>query len=51
MARLPVRQDDNARAQQYYATLLQVTDNGSQSARPEFDHVKNAVSAAKLAAK
>jgi tetratricopeptide (TPR) repeat protein len=42
---------DNARAQQYYATLLQVTDNGSQSARPEFDHVKSAVSAAKLAVK
>jgi tetratricopeptide (TPR) repeat protein len=42
---------DNARAQQYYATLLQVTDNGSQSARPELDHVKSAVSAAKLAVK
>jgi tetratricopeptide (TPR) repeat protein len=38
-------------AQQYYATLLKVTDNGSQSARPEFDHVKRVVSSAKLAVK
>jgi tetratricopeptide (TPR) repeat protein len=38
-------------AQRYYATLLKVTDNGSQSARPEFDHVKSVVSAAKLAVK
>jgi tetratricopeptide (TPR) repeat protein len=38
-------------AQQYYATLLKVTDNGAQSARPEFDHVKSVVSAAKLAVK
>jgi tetratricopeptide (TPR) repeat protein len=38
-------------AQRYYATLLKVTDNGSQSARPEFEHVKSVVSAAKLAVK
>ena len=27
---------DKARAQQYYAALLTSTDNGAQSARPEF---------------
>jgi hypothetical protein len=31
--------------------LLKVTNNGSQSARPEFDHVKSVVSSAKLAIK
>jgi tetratricopeptide (TPR) repeat protein len=31
---------DRAQAKSYYAALLQSTDNGSRSARPEFDHVK-----------
>jgi tetratricopeptide (TPR) repeat protein len=42
---------DAPQAQRYYAELLKITDNGSQSARPEFDHVKTVVSAAKLAVK
>jgi tetratricopeptide (TPR) repeat protein len=42
---------DAQQAQLYYATLLKITDNGSRSARPEFEHVKSAVSAAKLAVK
>ena len=40
---------DAPQAQQYYAALLKITDNGSQSARPEFDHIKRVVSSAKLA--
>jgi hypothetical protein len=31
--------------------LLKLTDNGTQSTRSEFDHVKTAVSAARVAAK
>jgi tetratricopeptide (TPR) repeat protein len=42
---------DAPQAQLYYATLLKITDNGSQSARPEFDHVRSVVSSAKLAVK
>ncbi len=42
---------DAPQAQRYYATLLKVTGNGSQSARPEFDHVRRVVSSAHLAAK
>jgi tetratricopeptide (TPR) repeat protein len=42
---------DKVQAQAYYATLLKLTDNGSQSTRSEFDHVKAAVSAARLAVK
>jgi len=42
---------DAPQAQLYYATLLEITDNGSQSARPEFEHVKSVVSSAKLAVK
>jgi tetratricopeptide (TPR) repeat protein len=42
---------DKALAQTYYTALLQVTDNGSQSSRPEFDHVKTFVSSAKVAVK
>jgi tetratricopeptide (TPR) repeat protein len=42
---------DVPQAQIYYATLLKITDNGSQSARPEFDHVRSVVSTAKLAVK
>jgi tetratricopeptide (TPR) repeat protein len=40
---------DKAQAQAYYATLLQLTDSGSQSTRPEFDHAKSVVSSARLA--
>jgi tetratricopeptide (TPR) repeat protein len=42
---------DKVQAQAYYATLLKLTDNGSQSTRSELDHVKTAVSAARVAAK
>jgi tetratricopeptide (TPR) repeat protein len=42
---------DAPQAQLYYATLLKITDNGSRSTRPEFDHVKSVVSSAKLAVK
>ena len=42
---------DKAKAQQYYAALLKSTDNGAQSARPEFAHVKSFVSSTQLAAK
>jgi tetratricopeptide (TPR) repeat protein len=42
---------DNAQAQAYYATLLKLTDNGSQSTRSEFDHVKTVVSSMRLAVK
>jgi tetratricopeptide (TPR) repeat protein len=42
---------DAPQAQRYYAALLKVTNNGSQSARPEFDHVKSVVASAKLATK
>jgi tetratricopeptide (TPR) repeat protein len=31
---------DKAQAKNYYAALLESTDNGSHSTRPEFDHVK-----------
>jgi tetratricopeptide (TPR) repeat protein len=31
---------DRAQAKSYYAALLESTDNGSRSARPEFGHVK-----------
>jgi tetratricopeptide (TPR) repeat protein len=31
---------DKAQAKSYYAALLESTDNGSQSTRPEFGHVK-----------
>jgi tetratricopeptide (TPR) repeat protein len=42
---------DQALAQRYYATLLKLTNDGAQSTRPEFDHVKTAVAAARLAVK
>jgi tetratricopeptide (TPR) repeat protein len=42
---------DKVQAQAYYATLLKLTDNGSQSTRSEFVHAKAAVSAARVAAK
>jgi tetratricopeptide (TPR) repeat protein len=42
---------DKAQAQTYYATLLKLTDNGSQSTRSEFDHARSVASSAKLAVK
>jgi tetratricopeptide (TPR) repeat protein len=42
---------DKAQAAGYFAALLKSTDNGAQSTRPEFDHVKSVVSPAKLAEK
>jgi tetratricopeptide (TPR) repeat protein len=42
---------DKAEAKSYYTALLKTTDNGSQSARPEFEHVKTFVSSATLAGK
>ena len=42
---------DRARAKSYYAALLESTDNGSRSARTEFDHVKAFNSSASLAVK
>jgi tetratricopeptide (TPR) repeat protein len=38
-------------AQLYYAELLKITGNGSESARTELDHVRSVVSSAKLAVK
>jgi tetratricopeptide (TPR) repeat protein len=43
--------NETSQAQVFFATLMKVTDNGSQSSRPEFDHVKSVVSSAKLAVK
>ena len=42
---------DNGRAAEYYASLLKMTDQGSQSARPEFAHVRSFVAEAQVAAK
>jgi tetratricopeptide (TPR) repeat protein len=42
---------DKALAQSYFATLLKLTGDGSQSTRPEFDHVRTVVSSARLAVK
>ena len=42
---------DKAKAQQYYAALLQSTNNGAQSTRPEFAHVRSFVAGTQLAAK
>ena len=42
---------DKAQAADYFAALLKSTDNGAQSTRPEFDHMKSVVSPAKLAVK
>jgi tetratricopeptide (TPR) repeat protein len=42
---------DKAQAAGYFAALLKSTDNGAQSTRPEFDHVKSVISPAKLADK
>jgi tetratricopeptide (TPR) repeat protein len=43
--------DDEAQAKSYYAALLESTDNGSRSARPEFDHVRTFASSRALAEK
>jgi tetratricopeptide (TPR) repeat protein len=40
---------EKSEAEDYFATLLNLTDSGSQSTRPEFDHVKSFMSSAKLA--
>jgi tetratricopeptide (TPR) repeat protein len=42
---------DNAKAAGYYTALLKSTDNGSQSARSEFDHAKSFVATTRLAEK
>jgi tetratricopeptide (TPR) repeat protein len=42
---------DAGQAQTYYAKLLEVTDGGAHSARPEFAHVKSVVVSAKLSTK
>jgi tetratricopeptide (TPR) repeat protein len=42
---------DKAKAEHYYAALLQSTGNGSQSARPEFAHIKSFVSSTQVAAR
>jgi tetratricopeptide (TPR) repeat protein len=42
---------DKAQAAGYFAALLKSTDNGAQSTRPEFDHVKSVIAPAKLADK
>jgi tetratricopeptide (TPR) repeat protein len=42
---------DKAQAAGYFAALLKSTDNGAQSTRPEFDHVKSVISPVKLADK
>jgi tetratricopeptide (TPR) repeat protein len=41
---------DKALAKSYYAALLKSTDNGSQSARPEFAHVKAFMTSSAVAA-
>jgi tetratricopeptide (TPR) repeat protein len=40
---------DRGKAEGFYSALLKATDNGSQSARAEFEHVRNFVAAAKVA--
>jgi tetratricopeptide (TPR) repeat protein len=42
---------DKVQAKSYYAALLESTDNGSRSTRPEFDHVRAFASATALAEK
>jgi tetratricopeptide (TPR) repeat protein len=42
---------DRAKAEGFYSALLEATDNGSQSARVEFEHVRNFVAGAKVASK
>jgi tetratricopeptide (TPR) repeat protein len=40
---------DRTKAERFYSALLGATDNGSQSARTEFEHVRHFVAAAKVA--
>jgi tetratricopeptide (TPR) repeat protein len=40
---------DRAKAEGFYSALLKATDNGSQSARAEFEHVRTFIAAAKVA--
>jgi tetratricopeptide (TPR) repeat protein len=40
---------DKPKAMKYYTALLESTANGAQSARPEIDHVKSFVAAARIA--
>jgi tetratricopeptide (TPR) repeat protein len=42
---------DKAQAKRYYSALLESTGNGSESARPEFEHMKTYVSSTELAQK
>jgi tetratricopeptide (TPR) repeat protein len=42
---------DKAQAKRYYSALLESTANGSESARPEFEHMKAFESSATLAEK
>jgi tetratricopeptide (TPR) repeat protein len=42
---------DRAQAKSYYTALLESTDNGSRSARPEFDHARSFASSTALAEK
>jgi len=42
-------QGDRAKAERFYSALLKATDNGSQSARVEFEHVRSFVSTTKVA--
>jgi tetratricopeptide (TPR) repeat protein len=42
---------DRDKARAYYSALLESTDNGAHSARPEFEHAKAFVSSAEVASK
>jgi tetratricopeptide (TPR) repeat protein len=42
---------DTAQAEKYYAALLELTDRGSDSTRPEFDHAKDFTASAAVARK
>jgi hypothetical protein len=42
---------DKTKAAKYYSALLKQTDNGAQSDRAEFAHVKSFVSSPQVAAK
>jgi tetratricopeptide (TPR) repeat protein len=42
---------DNSQAQAYYVALLKSTNDGAESARQEFGHMKSVVASAKLAVK
>ena len=42
---------DKVKAQRYFAALLKTTNNGAQSARPEFAHVKSFVPPTEMTAK